>query len=83
MYISCVSVFADLSRQAMRSVYVTRWKQLVANSRELRGGGGGEGATKSLRIKDSFGNNRKVIHSSNCHNGGHNMGNTVLDLFEN
>ena len=58
VYISCVSVFADfdtyvyttgisvladLSRQAMRSVYETRWKQLVANCRGVGGGGGGWG----------------------------------------
>ena len=81
MYTACISVFADLSRQAVRSVYVTRWKQLVANCRgwgwggevvvgggggewgEGRGGGGGAGSTKSLRIKDSFGNKRKVKNS--------------------
>ena len=49
MYTACISVFADLSRQAVRSVYVTRWKQLVANCRGwgwggevVVGGGGGE-----------------------------------------
>ena len=46
-------------------------------------GGGGAGSTKSLRIKDSFGNERKVKNSLFCHNGRHNIGNTVLDLFEN
>ena len=47
------------------------------------GGGGGAGSTKILRIKDSFGNERKVKNSLFCHNGRHNIGNTVLDLFEN
>ena len=50
---------------------------------EVGGGGGGAGSTKILRIKDSFGNERKVKNSLFCHNGRHNIGNTVLDLFEN
>ena len=66
MYTTCVSVFADLSRQAVRSVYVTRWKQLVANCRGVGvgggGGGGGGRGTKSLRIKDSW-SKRKVKNS--------------------